>query len=319
MPFQLNSKNICLTYPRCDVSANDALAQLCSVFADYAVYICVCTETHSDGGFHLHAAVACSKPFRTRDCRFADLRSGDGNNTFHASIEPSRRFSAWLGYVKKDGRFIEWGTEPFNKAKVDVSEDELCHAAKTLDFPEFLAYCSVNKLMYAKALWDAYHTDAQITLSADHDFAGIIDPRFERLMGQCDLKPELTLLLVGKSGIGKTTWAKRHIPKPCLFVTHLDDLKKFKVDFHVSILFDDVSLCHLPETSQIHLVDFDNPRSIHIRHTIARVPAGIRKIITCNTIPVTLDNPAIQRRTQLLQCNEIDLLRCMQITSPNPQ
>lgn len=307
--FQLNAKNLSLTYPRCPVDPADALAQLRTIFAGNAQYICVCSESHQDGGLHLHAAINLASAFRTRNPRFADLRGGNnGESLFHANAQPSRRFGAWLGYVKKDGNYIEWGTLPSNnKSNNDINEEQLCEAATTMELPEFLAFCSVHRLNYAKAIWEAFHTDDSITIKEGDIFHGTIDQRFLSLIENAELKPNLTLLIVGKSGIGKTTWAKQTIPKPCLFVTHLDDLKKFKINYHVSILFDDVSFCHLPETSQIHLLDYENPRSIHIRHTIARVPAGITKIITCNTVPVSYANPAIQRRSQLVFCHEDDL------------
>lgn len=174
---------------------------------------------------------------------------------------------------------------------------------------EFLAYCSVHRLLYAKAIWDTYHTDTIMTLTNDMSFAGNIDPRFESLISQAELHEHLTLLIVGEAGIGKTTWAKKTIPKPCLFVTHIDDLRKFKVGYHVSILFDDVCVTHFPETAQIHLVDYENPRSVHVRYGTARIPAGIRKIFTCNSIPVSVSHPAISRRSQILFCHSNDLAK----------
>jgi len=177
---------------------------------------------------------------------------------------------------------------------------------------EFLAYCSVHRLLYAKAIWDNYHTDTMMTLSSDMNFEGDIDPRFQRLVDKTEFHENLTLLIVGEAGIGKTTWAKRTIPKPCLFVTHIDDLRKFKVGYHLSILFDDVSVTHFPETAQIHLVDWENTRSVHVRYGTARIPAGIRKIFTCNTLPVSICNAAVLRRTQVLFCNQTDLGRLPQ-------
>lgn len=172
---------------------------------------------------------------------------------------------------------------------------------------EFLAYCSVHRLLYAKAIWDNYHTDTIMTLTSDMDFAGNIDPRFQALVDNFEFHDNLTLLVVGEAGIGKTTWAKKTIPKPCLFVTHIDDLRKFKVGYHVSILFDDVCVTHFPDTAQIHLVDYENPRSVHVRYGTARIPAGIHKIFTCNTLPVSIHHAAISRRSQVLYCYQNDL------------
>jgi len=115
---------------------------------------------------------------------------------------------------------------------------------------------------------------------------------------------EKALILIGDSGIGKTTAAKQIIPKPTLFVSHIDDLKHFKSEIHKSILFDDVCFNHYPVQSQIHLVDFDNPRSIHVRYGVAKIPAGIAKIFTCNEDPLNLLHPAISRRVQVIRVSK---------------
>jgi len=215
----------------------------------------------------------------------------------------------------KDGDFIEQGDEPKpneKQKKNEVTEEELIECAKTMNEGEFLSFCSVHRLLYAKAIWENYHTDTIMTLTQDMTFEGNIDPRFEKLVENTEIHDNLTLLIVGEAGIGKTTWAKRTIPKPCLFVTHIDDLRKFKVGFHVSILFDDVSVTHFPETAQIHLVDWENPRSVHVRYGTARIPAGIRKIFTCNSFPVSFHHPAISRRSQVILCHKDDLGRLLQ-------
>lgn len=103
------------------------------------------------------------------------------------------------------------------------------------------------------------------------------------------------LVLRGPTGCGKTTWAKRNMPIPILFVSHIDTLKKFRTGFHKSIIFDDIDVKHYPRTGQIHLVDFENPRDIHCRHSTAHIPAGIYKCFTCNEWPL-IEDEAINRR-----------------------
>jgi len=137
--------------------------------------------------------------------------------------------------------------------------------------------------------------------------AGVINPRFLEMFNWNPWDLKKTLVLVGPSGIGKTTWAKKNAPKPCLFVSHLDDLKSFRADMHKSIMFDDVSVTHMPITSQIHLCDMENVRSIHVRYGTVTIPAGVPKIFTCNSSPIALEHPAIARRCQFINCNEWDL------------
>lgn len=87
----------------------------------------------------------------------------------------------------------------------------------------------------------------------------------------------------GPPGSGKTEYAKFLLPK-ALFVTHMDDLGKFDATVYSGIIFDDMSFLHLPREAQIHLVDFDNPRSIHVRYKVANIPSGTLKIFTTNVV-----------------------------------
>jgi hypothetical protein len=59
---------------------------------------------------------------------------------------------------------------------------------------------------------------------------------------------------------------------------------------------------HLPRTSQIHLVDVDNDRSIHCRYRTAFVPARTKKIFTTNEssgLIVELADAAVKRRIEV--------------------
>lgn len=108
-----------------------------------------------------------------------------------------------------------------------------------------------------------------------------------------------TIILLGSSGIGKTEFAKAHFKNP-LFVSHLDQLNELTSD-NDGIIFDDMDFNHFPRTAQIHLCDVDNTRHIHIRYTTAKIPKGTKRIITCNNLPVDIDDPAIDRRCTIMR------------------
>lgn len=91
-----------------------------------------------------------------------------------------------------------------------------------------------------------------------------------------------SLWIKGPSGIGKTTWALKWCKKPCLFVTHMDTLQEFQPAFHMSIVFDDMNFQHLPRSAQIHLLDSDCPRQIHIRYKTVTLPPRVQKIFLSN-------------------------------------
>lgn len=108
-----------------------------------------------------------------------------------------------------------------------------------------------------------------------------------------------SLVILGPRGTGKTQYAKALIPA-ALMASHTDDLKVYDKDLYDGIIFDDMDFKNWPRTSQIHLVDIDEDRSIHCRFTCAFIPAGTKKIFTCNEFPF-VDDPAIQRRVRLLE------------------
>jgi len=172
---------------------------------------------------------------------------------------------------------------------------------------DFLIWAGLNKITYARDIWDGLHQDKGCTIKDGDIFDGVISSCFDQLRFTMEWLGVKALILVGESGVGKTTWAKTHIPKPCLFVTHIDELKGFIKGYHRSILFDDVSFKHYPIQAQIHLVDFYDPRSIHVRYGIASIPANTVKFFTCNEDPFDLEHPAVSRRCRIVRVIGADL------------
>lgn len=107
---------------------------------------------------------------------------------------------------------------------------------------------------------------------------------------------ETVLIVEGPTNIGKTEWAKTLFQNP-FFCSHMDKLRSYDPHFHGGIIFDDIQLLHFPETAQIHIADTDNERDIHVRYGTVHIPAGTKKVFTCNPErPVFADDPAIKRR-----------------------
>lgn len=120
---------------------------------------------------------------------------------------------------------------------------------------------------------------------------------------------DVSHIIIGKAGIGKTQWALCHFENP-LFVSHMDDLKNLSED-NDGIIFDDMDFKHMPRNTQIFLLDQDQDRSIHARYEAALIPANTKKIFTCNEIPFKMDDEAIRRRCQVtqLECEQINCER----------
>jgi len=295
MPFQLNAKHIFLTYPKCDFPLPDLLASLQSFNANY---VCVSSEKHEDGSLHRHAFLQFEKPFRTRSEKVFDILG------YHPNVQAARNPTATLEYVKKDGEYLESGSFVGKPAKEVVDELSITAAAGSMELGPFLVWASVNRVLYAKDIWVALRQVDTHTIATDDGLYRKIDPAFARLLeSKFPLPVGKAVVLIGASGVGKTTWAKLQAPKPCLFVNHTDSLKEFRAGYHKSIVFDDVSFTHTPITNQIALCDWDNPRSIHCRHRVANIPAGVFKIFTCNEAPLEIEHDAIARRIYLIRCD----------------
>lgn len=106
----------------------------------------------------------------------------------------------------------------------------------------------------------------------------------------------------GPSGIGKTSYFRSLYPG-ALMVSHMDDLGRFDSTEHDAIIFDDMDFKHMPRTAQIHIVDQDDDRSIHIRYATAFIPMRTIKVFLSNNEDIFLDDPAINRR-----CHKIHLI-----------
>lgn len=112
-------------------------------------------------------------------------------------------------------------------------------------------------------------------------------------------------VLWGEAGIGKTQFALAHFQRP-FFVTHIDQLIDFNSNYD-GIVFDDMSFEHIPRESQIHLVDIDQPRSIHCRYKTANIPANTKKIFTTNHklgLIFDLRDAAIHRRVTVTEVTD---------------
>lgn len=87
------------------------------------------------------------------------------------------------------------------------------------------------------------------------------------------------LYINGNTGLGKTQWARSLLPKATV-VSHRDQLRD--CDFSNGVIFDDFEVAHWPPTAVIHLLDWDEPRGLDVKHGHVIIPAHTRKIFTHN-------------------------------------
>lgn len=118
---RISRKNFALTYPRCPISKEDMLLHIKSLFNDAEInYLLVCQELHADGGLHLHAFLQLKYTVNLKDMHKFDFNLGNVN--YHCEIEECKSITNWINYVKKDGKWVDWGTNPLKTAKLNRKE-----------------------------------------------------------------------------------------------------------------------------------------------------------------------------------------------------
>lgn len=293
MPFRVQGKNFSLTYSNVqqqgwhEFTKEDLLNYLKTL--EHSSYALVCEEKHENGETHFHALVQFSKKRDIRNQRYFDY----GN--CHPNIQVTRNVKEWMEYCKKDGDYIEDGSPPY------VSLVDQCKAARSkLDWLEHCVNTGIP-FGYCQEMWGICHSERDVvTLDEGEEYEGAIEERLSDF--EYDFGSKKSLVLIGTSGCGKTTWAKRRIPKPALFITHIDQLKHLGPE-HKGIIFDDMVFKHIPTQGQIHLVDQYNANAIHRRYGTTTLPAGLPRVFTCNEDPLDLQYPAIARRVRVVRIN----------------
>lgn len=286
MVFKFDSRTVFLTYPQSGDLTEEQIKVHLQVIG--ITWLRTAKELHADGCPHIHVVGQFSKRYQTRNERAFDVGGK------HPNIQPVRSVRAALAYVAKDGEFTDFGPVPVQEEDVDW----LAVARTSSEADYFRAALKARvSYMYASRFWTMAQTQEATEISTEYE-ADLTRECFELLVHE-PLEGKTTVVL-GPSGCGKTSWAKRQCIKPCLWVRHMDVLRSFRAGYHRSIIFDDMSFAHLPREAQIHIVDSHEESHMHCRYGVAKIPAGVQKIITANYYPFILDS-AIERRVHKIQ------------------
>lgn len=304
VPLRLRGRYYFVTYPRCEALPSELGNHMANIGAAGSI---ICREEHSDGSLHLHGAIDFG-----RRRQFTDVNTAfdffNSEHDFHGNYQVARSWEAVCEYVTKGDDLHYFGNAVLPEEKLPFHQvvSDLLQRATSQSYEAYLIWCCSNRIPYGYCtdIWRSVNESVPTTLTGS-DYPGTMIDFFQFL--RFDVHTKTSLVVQGSSGIGKTTWAKINIPKPALMCSDIDDLKHFRRGYHVAILFDD--MCFKgdrdgkgawPRTSQIHLVDMENDRSIRCRHRNALIPAGVYRLFTCNEYPFSEDD-AISRRVQYIQ------------------
>lgn len=299
--WRLRTKQLFLTYPQCPVTPETALALLQARIPQLSEWI-IAQETHQDGGKHLHAWLKCTTPYETCNPKELDLEQHHGN--YQAARSPK----AVATYVVKDGLYV---------TNLDASAlEKLLGSIKSVS-----EVWSEARTIAKDAGWRAAEeileknpkTCRDLCLYGDRLAKNLNGLKRRRIVVSYQLASfgwtiawdptTKTLILHGLTNTGKTALAKALLPR-ALMTSHLDLLREFDAEEYDGIILDDMSFKHLHREAQLALVDRYEDRQIHIRYTIANIPAGTPLIITTNASPddvVSIYDAAIRRRLTIVR------------------
>lgn len=94
--FRLQTKNIFLTYSKCELPKQSLAAFLQEKLS--IDYLCIAQEHHEDGSLHLHALVTTKNKVDIRDCKYFDAWD------FHPKIESARDSDYVRTYILKEDK-----------------------------------------------------------------------------------------------------------------------------------------------------------------------------------------------------------------------
>lgn len=276
--FRFNARKIGLTYscpvnrPENPIESSLSLLDFLEKLGGHCQYI-IAKERHASGKAHYHAWINWDEKHETKNPNHFDYEGVHPNVIFKPG-------GGWQAYCRKDKDFItNLESNPF---AVALAKNTVAEAVDHLwvTRPQLMA---VNADRVEKNF--AKKMAAPPTLKIFHG------PWKWPYLQNIE-----SVVLVGQSNIGKTQFAKAHFNN-ALFISHMDSLKRFDPEVYDGIIFDDMDFKHMPRTAQIHITDFDEEREIHSRYQNAMIPAGTRKIFTCNEFPFMEDSAILRRVT----------------------
>lgn len=292
--FRICSTKIFLTYPQCPLTTTEARDQLLSKSAlASATGHVIAREKHADGNHHLHCYIEAETPMSVSSATELDLTGADGTN-YHGNYQTVRSRGRVLKYVTKESDYVtnlELTTtveNPWKRARELASEEGLSSA---------LAHLEENP-----------KTARDLCLNGDRIQKNLATLTTKRLKITFDLSTfgwnvpwdstGTTLLLYGPTNCGKTSLAKALLPD-ALLTRHLDKLRDYSSGRYTGIILDDMTFGHIHDEAQIALIDRHEDTQVHVRYSVAEIPAGTPMIVTSNKHPAEvfkIENPAIKRR-----------------------
>lgn len=293
------------TWPRCPLSPESALKHLVDI-GDVEHYL-IAREEHKEDDeldvdaepYHLHAYVRYKKtkqiPYTT-----LHLKSEDGT-IYKGNYQTCRNANQVAKYCAKDGQYItSYTKEQLQKMIADAADKptfaDVIKLAQSGDpkgaFTTLVTVAPRDVLMRGPAALKSSLRQLDQTPNEERrsDWEFTEHPR----VANWD-RSKYSLVVVGKSGLGKTSYAKSLFKSPCV-VTRIDGLKEYSQEKHDGLVFDDMCFeKHAPET-QLHLTGVEDEPQLNVKFGTVTIPRGTPRVFVRNYFPFSLPIRAELRR-----------------------
>lgn len=240
-------------------------------------------EHHQDGNTHWHVLIEYDHKKDIRNERFFDIEGEHPNIlTWDRAVTYEQWFYNHWNYCKKEDPtpFIV-GEEPKEnrKRKRDEKFTEAVKLARTESVNSGMLFLEKNAPYDLVTKYDAIF---RALTKFRNEMSHAQSPA--RALSEFPLAPDIVgdwhcLYINGKTDLGKTQWARALLPGATI-VSHRDQLRD--CDFSKGVIFDDFEVSHWPPTAVIHLLDWDEPRGLDVKHGHVIIPAHTKKIFTTN-------------------------------------
>lgn len=302
---RLNGKCFLLTYAQCPEDKSELYDFL--LLKGNIERCIIGQEHHEDGNLHLHAYVEYKNK---KDVGFKhfDWRGFHPNISMHKKgFSPQKSAeNCWKYCCKEDHDPFVFGEPPGDRKRkrndIFLEARDVARKSSVNEALELIVEgCAYEGIVHYSEIERALHAIRMKFIT--------ISPPAKNLSEFRNAPPIpgnwKVLFMHGNTGLGKTAFARALLPE-AMVVRHTDQLRF--CDFSKGIIFDDYSCSHWPASSIIHLMDWEEPSGINVKHGHVIIPAGTRKIFTfnCNLygwLPKDIDNAqieAIERRVTVV-------------------
>ena len=277
------------------MSTEDVLKQLQEKPSLGRFHYVVAKSLHQNEGVHFHVVLINYTKFDIRNETVLDLEYQ--GITYHGNSQSIKYYVRSVEYVCKDKEYI---TDMENLINGKICDDK-----------EIL-WLQAQKIRYEKALFDYTIKNPKKALSSPNisslrrNFRDMEDlenniqddlldtpftPENFNLQGALKewndnpaIHQNKALLLVGPSGIGKTSYAKTFCADhqlKTLIVNHKEDFKKINSSYD-AIIIDDANVSQFEDTQILALLVNSAPKTLRVLYQTVRKKKGVTTIILMN-------------------------------------